>query len=134
MSKKYQRGSPVQEENAPGLVVKRTNTYSIMAAAAPTQASSAGIDQDGTDFSYFAQVQLGSSNTPVYLLLDTGADSSWVMGSSCGAGPCLIHDLYNPATSTTYTPLGQSFSVEVRGSNGGIESFATNSYSMDLVP
>lgn len=116
MSKKYQRGSPVKEEYARGLVAKRTNTYSIMPAAAPTQASSAGIDQDGTDYSYFAQVQLGSSNTPVYMLLDTGADSSWVMGSTCGSGACSIHDLYNPTGSTTFAALGQAFSIEVRDS------------------
>jgi hypothetical protein len=113
LSKKYQRGSPVKKENDHGLVAKRTNTYTIMPAATPTQASSAGIDQDGTDYSYFAQVQLGSSNAPIYMLLDTGADSSWVMGNTCNAGPCLVHDLYNPTTSITYSALGQSFSVQV---------------------
>ncbi|KAE8453042.1 hypothetical protein EG329_012229 [Mollisiaceae sp. DMI_Dod_QoI] len=111
LRRKYQRGSPVRVENAQERVVKRTNTYSIMPAATPSQASSAGIDQDGTDYSYFAQVQLGSSSTPMYMLLDTGAGSSWIMGSTCNSGPCSIHSLYNPSTSTTYKALDQSFGV-----------------------
>lgn len=113
LKRKYRVATAVKKEIPNGHVEKRTNTYSIMPAATPSQATSAGIDQDGTDYSYFAQVQLGSSNTLVYLLLDTGADSSWVMGSTCTSGPCTIHDLYDPTTSTAYKALGQSFGVQV---------------------
>lgn len=115
----------MKEANAESLVAKRANTYTIMTAAAPSQESSAGIDQDGTDYSYFAQVQLGSTNAPIYLLLDTGADSSWVMGNTCTSGPCTVHDLYDPTASTTYSALGQSFSIQVSDSKPN-KKFVTN--------
>lgn len=132
LKRKYQRRKIVVDPNTGGLVAKRANTYSVMAAAAPAQQSSAGIDQDGTDWSYFAQVQLGSTNTPMYMLLDTGADSSWVMGKTCTSDPCLIHDLYDPTASTTYSALGQSFDVSVRKLQHSKGNLAANSYfSMD---
>lgn len=37
----------------------------------------------------------------MYMLLDTGASTTWVMGSSCTAGACLIHNLFDPSDSTT---------------------------------
>lgn len=123
LKRKYHRGSPVKVEER---LVKRTNTYTIMAAATPTQACSAGINQDGTDFSYFAQVQLGSANQPMWMLLDTGADSSWVMGSACNSGPCTVHNTYNPTSSTTFKALSASFGVQYgSGSVSGISGTDT---------
>jgi len=83
------------------IVEKRggTNTYAIQSAATPTQTNSAGIDQDGTDFSYFAQVGLGSANTELYMLLDTGASTTWVMGPSCTSDACKSHDNFGAPDS-----------------------------------
>lgn len=112
LRRKYQRTANVDTANLEnGNVVKRTNTHSIVTAAMPSQTNSAGVDQDGTDYSYFAEVKLGSSNTPVYMLLDTGAGNTWVMGSSCTTDSCKTHDTFNPSDSKTFKDLAQPFSV-----------------------
>ncbi|OWP06367.1 aspartic proteinase [Marssonina coronariae] len=110
---KYRRGTPVQpiEVHKRDDLAKRDNTYSILPAATPTQPMSAGIDQDGTDFSYFTEVMIGSSNAPVYLLLDTGASHTWVMGKSCISKSCQAHDLYDPASSNSYRDTGTTFNI-----------------------
>jgi len=110
LTRKYQRGTPVQQVNEDG-VAKRANTYSIMSAATPSQTNSAGIDQDGTDFSYFAQVYLGTKSTPYNMLLDSGAGQTWVMGSTCTSGPCKLHNTFGPSDSTTYKPVSDVFTI-----------------------
>lgn len=92
-------------------IVKRTNTYSIVTAATPTQTNSAGIDQDGTDFSYFVQAFLGSNKTARHLLLDTGTSTTWVMGTSCKSSPCLDHNTFGPADSTTFVSSSIPFDI-----------------------
>ena len=62
---------------------------------------SVGIDQDGTDFSYFTKVRLGSSKKTLYMLTDTGAGTSWVMGSDCSSAACGLHNSFGPADSST---------------------------------
>ena len=114
MTRKYSRGGTHTQREAieqPDPVVKRANAYTIVSAAPPSQTNSAGIDQDGTDYSYFAQVLLGSNNTPLYMLLDTGAGTSWVMGPSCTSAPCKTHNSFGAANSATFQTLPQSFSV-----------------------
>lgn len=110
---KYNRGSPVQERNSP---------FPTVTASTPSQTDSAGINQDGTDYSYFATVLVGSNGTPLEMLLDTGAGSSWVMGSMCTAKPCTQHKTFGPDDSDTYTPLdGEWFSVQYgTGQAGGL--------------
>merc|ERR1711881_415851 len=88
-----------------------TNTYKIMPAATPTQSMSAPIDQDGTDFSYFTEITLGSSKTLVYMLLDTGAATTWVMGKSCTSGPCKVHNTFDPSSSTSFKDIGKTFNI-----------------------
>ncbi|PVH84378.1 acid protease [Cadophora sp. DSE1049] len=113
LTRKYQRGTPVQpiEVLERDDVAKRTNTYKIMPASTPTQLMSAPIDQDGTDFSYFTEVTLGSSKTLVYMLLDTGAATTWVMGKSCTSGPCKVHNTFDPTSSTSFKDIGKTFNI-----------------------
>jgi len=101
------------------IVEKRggTNTYAIQSAATPTQTNSAGIDQDGTDFSYFAQVGLGSANTELYMLLDTGASTTWVMGPSCTSDACKSHDNFGAPDSKTFQASTESFFVAYGAGN-----------------
>ncbi|KAG0652030.1 Aspartic-type endopeptidase ctsD [Hyphodiscus hymeniophilus] len=110
--------------------IKRgTNTHTVVAAATPSDTDSAGIDQDGTDYSYFAQVQLGSGKTPVYLLLDTGASQSWVMGPDCTSAPCLNHNSFGAPNSTTFEEVeGSSWSVKY-GSGSCSGSYGNDSLS-----
>ncbi|TVY50056.1 Aspartic-type endopeptidase [Lachnellula occidentalis] len=118
LKRKYQRIAPSQVERAENDdVVKRTNSHSILSAAVPSQTNSAGVDQDGTDFSYFAEVKLGSENTPVYLLLDTGAGGAWVMGPSCTSGPCKTHDSFGSSDSKTFKDLSTPFSISYGSGN-----------------
>lgn len=70
-----------------------------------------GIDQDGSDISYFVQASIGSTGTEVYLLCDTGAGATWVMGSDCDSTACGQHTTWTPSDSTTYKTTGESFSI-----------------------
>ena len=107
-----------------------TNTHTVITAATPTDSDSAGIDQDGTDYSYFAQVELGSNNTPLYMLLDTGAAQSWVMGPTCTSTPCTNHDSFGAPNSTTFKAVqGSSWSVKY-GSGSCSGSYGNDSLSL----
>lgn len=72
---------------------------------------SAGIDQDGTDYSYFIQVEMGSKKQKMYMLVDTGAGSSWVMGSSCTSNACAKHSTFGPDNSDTLNMTNDDFSI-----------------------
>lgn len=87
------------------------NQYHVQEAVASEQPLTAGIDQDGTDFAYFIKVQLGSKRQQLYMLLDTGAGSSWVMGSGCKDKACAQHDTFDYAASDTFHATSQDFSV-----------------------
>lgn len=93
------------------ILFRKSNTYPITTSTTPTQANSAAIDQDGTDFSYFAVVEFGSNETPMYLLMDTGASSTWVMGTSCTSTGCQNHDTFGATDSTTYSQTSDPFSI-----------------------
>lgn len=88
-----------------------------MEADDPNQHLSAGIDQDGADYSYFIEVKLGSDDKKYYMLLDTGAGSSWVMGSDCTSKACALHSSFGPDDSKTYKASGKSFSVAYGSGN-----------------
>ncbi|KAJ9141860.1 Aspartic-type endopeptidase [Pleurostoma richardsiae] len=90
---------------------RRGNTYSIDSAVEPTMANSEGIDQDGTDFSYFIEAGFGSSEKSLYMLVDTGAGTTWVMGSNCKSSACTMHNSYGSGDSKTYQTTTDSFSI-----------------------
>lgn len=112
------------------MMKRATNTYPVVTAATPTQTNSAGIDQDGTDYSYFAQVLLGSTNKPLYMLLDSGAGQSWVMGSTCISPACKTHNSFGPADSTTFKPIDGSSLTLAYGSGSVTGTFANDSLSI----
>jgi hypothetical protein len=111
-----------------GSVVKRANTSPIATAVTPTQTNSAALDQDGTDFSYFAEVKFGSNATPLYMLMDTGASATWVMATSCKSPACLVHNTYGPTNSKTYNATSGSFDIAY-GTGHVSGSVATDSVS-----
>lgn len=91
---------------------KRLNDFKVDTAAAPSASNSAGIDQDGTDFSYFAQVKLGSSpGETFYLLLDTGSSATWVMGSDCTSDACKTHSTFGSSDSSSEASTSGDFSI-----------------------
>ncbi|QPG93693.1 hypothetical protein C2857_001746 [Epichloe festucae Fl1] len=87
------------------------NSYKIQDATKPTHPMAAGIHQDGTDYSYFVKAQLGSNNKELFLLIDTGAGSSWVMGSTCTDKPCTMHNTFGSGDSDTFVDNQKSFSI-----------------------
>ena len=92
--------------------MKRDNPFVISKSDKPTTPNSNAIDQDGTDFSYTTSVFVGSKNKRLRMLVDSGAASTWVMGSTCTNSSCKIHELYGPADSDTYKPTTTTFSLQ----------------------
>lgn len=83
-------------------VQKRNNQFSVQLANAPTGGSNAlGINQDGSDYSYFSTMQFGSKKQQLYMLIDTGSANTWVFSSDCQSDTCSIHNTFAKANSTT---------------------------------
>ncbi|KAI9829752.1 MAG: hypothetical protein M1819_005989 [Sarea resinae] len=118
--------------------VKRTNTYHIVSAATPTSTDSMAVDEDGTDYSYFSSVKFGSGGTPMYMLLDTGASNTWVMGSDCQSKACQSHDTFGPGDSKSLLVSNSPFSITYgTGTVGGFiandtVSFAGMNFQMEM--
>jgi cathepsin D len=69
------------------------------------------IDEDGQDFSYFSKVKFGSKGKDMWMLLDTGAANTWVMGSNCTTSACLAHDTFGTQDSSTLQVTTTPWSV-----------------------
>ena len=69
------------------------------------------ISEDGSDYSYFATVDFGSNATPLWLLMDTGAANTWVMGADCTSSPCATHDTFGTANSSTLNTTSSTWTV-----------------------
>lgn len=91
--------------------VRRDDTYKIVEAYPPTLPTSAAVDQDGMDYSYFSVVEVGSQLEQMWLALDTGSPSSWVFGTSCTASVCTSHHTWDSASSSTYISNSSTFTV-----------------------
>ncbi|KAL8930263.1 MAG: hypothetical protein Q9208_000880 [Pyrenodesmia sp. 3 TL-2023] len=91
--------------------IKRDNDYDFLTASPPTQTNSEAIHEDGTDFSYFASIDFGSSGKPMYMLIDTGAANTWVMGSDCKSQVCGQHRTLGPSDSTSLEVSSDDFDL-----------------------
>ncbi|KAK4146488.1 transmembrane amino acid transporter protein-domain-containing protein [Dichotomopilus funicola] len=91
---------------------KRKNTYSVSTPETPTISNSAGIYQYGPDYSYFIKVQVGSAQQPFYMLLDSGASNTWLMGSDCTSKACEMHDTFDPSSSTSWKSGDKGFLIQ----------------------
>ncbi|UKZ78352.1 hypothetical protein TrVFT333_006089 [Trichoderma virens FT-333] len=110
LAHKYNERSPPNPSHDSKLS-KRGNQFHIMEAVDPKTPNTAGLDQDGTDYSYFVEALIGSQKTKLYMLLDTGAGSSWVMGSDCISQACSLHDSFGPKDSSTLKTSSKDFSI-----------------------
>lgn len=90
---------------------RRDNTFSVVTAATPTATNSVGIAQDGSDISYFVEAKIGSDSSPLWLLCDSGAGTTWIMSEDCESTACKDHTTWSPSSSTTYTATGETFSI-----------------------
>ncbi|KAF2840841.1 acid protease, partial [Patellaria atrata CBS 101060] len=91
--------------------IKRDNIFNIISAKPPTQMNSIGVDQDGTDFSYFSSFKFGSSEEEYHLLIDSAASNSWVMGSECINSACEAHNTFGEGDSDTLTITNAPFEI-----------------------
>ncbi|KAL9605202.1 MAG: hypothetical protein Q9179_001596 [Wetmoreana sp. 5 TL-2023] len=107
-----------------GLRFKRDNQYDFVTASPPTQTNSAGIHNDGTDFSYFTNVEFGSSKKVMYMLVDSGAANTWVMGSDCTNQVCADHNTFGPADSTSLVVSQDPFDLTY--GTGSVSGFTAN--------
>lgn len=92
-------------------LTRRQNNYEILEADGTDEEDATGVHQDGTDYSYFVSVGLGSDAKELHLLIDTGAGSSWVMGSDCTTDACNLHDSFGPDDSDTYDASEEEFTI-----------------------
>ncbi|KAL8938106.1 MAG: hypothetical protein Q9216_004079 [Gyalolechia sp. 2 TL-2023] len=95
----------------PGSPVKRDNSYDYVTASPSTQTNSESIHNDGTDFSYFASIDFGSSGKTMLLLVDTGAANTWVMGSECRTEVCTDHNTFGPSDSRSIEMSSDKFDL-----------------------
>ncbi|PTB37298.1 hypothetical protein M441DRAFT_30464 [Trichoderma asperellum CBS 433.97] len=111
LSHKYGGDDDSSSSNKDTNLAKRDNKFNIMQAVDPNEPDTAGLDQDGTDYSYFVQAELGSQKKKMYMLLDTGAGSSWVMGTDCTSQACTLHDSFGPSDSSTLKTSSKTFNI-----------------------
>ena len=77
------------------------------------------IHNDGLDYSYFSVVTFGSKGQEMWMLLDTGAANTWVMGTDCTTDACQVHNTFGREDSATYVVTEDEWDV-VYGS-GSVE-------------
>jgi len=104
-------------------VSKKVSNYYVSKPNPPTAPNSAGVYQNGPDYSYFVQAEIGSEKEPFYMLIDTGAPNTWVMSAECPSPACRLHSNFNPSTSTTFKADNKKFHIaygtgEVAGTLG----------------
>ncbi|KAI9785747.1 MAG: hypothetical protein M1839_008764 [Geoglossum umbratile] len=103
-----------------GTPVKRANAFPIVSAVQPTFTNSMAVNQDGTDFSYFSVVKFGSKGKPLYMLIDTGSASTWMMADTCTTTACQMHNTFGKSDSDTLDISTTPWSVKYgTGSVGG---------------
>ncbi|KAJ5320341.1 hypothetical protein N7508_000624 [Penicillium antarcticum] len=93
------------------LPVRRDDTYKIVESHTPSMADSAPLNQDGTDYSYFSPVLVGSQKTEMWLALDTGAPNTWVFDSECTEEVCTQHHTFDRSASSSYVSNSSTFSL-----------------------
>ncbi|CAI7564739.1 unnamed protein product [Penicillium glandicola] len=91
--------------------VRRDDGYKIVESHKPSLADSAALNQDGTDYSYFSTVQVGSEKQEMWMAIDTGAPNTWVFDSKCTESVCTRHHTFDRSASTSYTTDGSTFSL-----------------------
>ncbi|KAI0181348.1 acid protease [Hypoxylon sp. FL1284] len=112
LATKYGTEAPARSAQGDSSLHSRDNDYNVVTADKPTADNAVGIDQDGTDYSYFLEAGFGSEGKTLYMLVDTGASTTWVMGSGCTSSACTKHNSFGPNDSKTYNDTGKEYSVE----------------------
>ncbi|XP_008578656.1 PREDICTED: cathepsin E isoform X1 [Galeopterus variegatus] len=73
------------------------------------------------DNEYFGTISIGSPPQNFTVIFDTGSSNLWVPSVYCTSPACKTHTRFYPSQSSTYTALGNSFSIQYgTGSLSGI--------------
>ncbi|KAJ5529897.1 hypothetical protein N7527_003290 [Penicillium freii] len=91
--------------------VRRNDGYKIVESHTPLLKDSAPLNQDGTDYSYFSPVHIGSQKQEMWMAIDTGAPNTWVFDSKCTEPVCTRHHKFDRSASTSYTTDDSTFSL-----------------------
>lgn len=75
------------------------------------------IDQDGSDVSYFVNVQLGSNKDSYRMVLDTGSYYMWVYSENCTANACLKRQRFGVDNSSSIETTGHTYSISYTSGN-----------------
>ena len=102
---------PSEKATSTSTLKLRDNKYDIVNATQPKQSNSAAVDQDGNDLSYMAVVNLGSTGSQYYMLLDSTGSQSWIYGSDCTLQVCQSHNTFGSANSDSLTTSSSTFNV-----------------------
>ncbi len=98
--------------------------------------NSMAVDQDGQDYSYFSTLKFGSSGKELYMLVDTGAANTWVMGSDCATEACEVHNTFGKSDSSTLKVSQDKWSIAYgTGSVSGVvvnDTVAFAGFKLDL--
>ncbi|KAE8237008.1 hypothetical protein A4X13_0g8953 [Tilletia indica] len=85
-------------------------TGAALTGAQPTTADqSLGLDIEANDVGYIATIQIGSTQEPFRMLIDSGSADTWVASSSCTA--CGTKHQRLGAESTTFKPSTNKFTI-----------------------
>ena len=80
-------------------------------ASTPEASASMAVNEEGQDLPYFSVMHFGSEGKKLWMLVDSGAADTWVMGSECTTSACRSHTTFGSLDSTTLTDTRQSWSV-----------------------
>lgn len=80
--------------------------------------------KDYTNTQYFINVDVGTPAQTFTVVPDTGSSNLWIYSSKCRSIPCLTHDTYSSADSSTYVKDGADFIIEY--GSGGVNGFVSH--------
>jgi len=105
---------------------KRLNNFDYLRSEDPGKHGSMAVDQDGSDFSYFSEINFGSKNKTFMLVLDTGSSDTWVPSTNCTSQACLNHATFGAGDSDTLEFENRKFSI--RYGTGSVSGVVVRDY------
>lgn len=66
---------------------------------------------------YFMVVEVGTHRQQMKLVIDTGSSDTWVPSKLCKTPACLVHNRYDFARSTEFTPFTNKYHIDYGSGN-----------------
>ncbi|KAE8353920.1 aspartic peptidase domain-containing protein [Aspergillus coremiiformis] len=90
---------------------RRDNNFRIMYSDPPTEPGTEALNQGGSDYSYFAEVKVGSQGQKMWMMLDSGGVNTWLFGSDCTSNACKLHNTFGEHASTSLQMTSKTWGV-----------------------